>query len=388
MTPGARIQAAIEILDAITDETAAERALTGWARRSRFAGSKDRAAVRDHVFQALRCWRSYACLGGADTGRGRMIGALRADDTDPALLFTGVGHAPAPLSAVELTSGTPAVTDADRLDLQPWLVERFQGSLGDDAERAAMALRARAPVMLRVNLRKGSVDQAMQSLAADEIATAPIDGINTALQVIDNHRKVLSSATFQNGLVEFQDSSSQKAMQTIVLPAGARILDYCAGGGGKALALAARLDATIYAHDADPSRMKDLPARASRAGAQIRILDEDAVARAAPYDMVLCDVPCSGSGTWRRAPDAKWRLSEASLGALVDVQSVILDTARSLIAPGGTLVYATCSVLREENEQQIEEFVRRHSGWSVVSVARLPISAVGDGFFVAHLLRE
>ncbi len=388
MTPGARVQAAIEILDAIADGIAAERALTGWARRSRFAGSGDRAAVRDHVFQALRCWRSYACLGGAETGRARMIGALRAEGIEPAIIFTGEGHAPGPLSAAECAAGESPVTEADRLDLQPWLLDRFRASLGAEAEVAALALRTRAPVTLRVNLRKASVAEALDALAADDIIAVPLDHVNTALQVTEKPRKVSGSAAFMGGLVELQDSSSQWAMQTIDLPPGARVLDYCAGGGGKALALAARLDAEILAHDAAPERMKDLPARAQRAGVQIGMLDTATLSGAAPFDLVLCDVPCSGSGTWRRAPDAKWRLTEADLGALAEVQGTILDAAASLVAPGGRLVYATCSVLREENEDQIAHFAERHPGWTQGTVARLPISAVGDGFFVAHLWRE
>nr|WP_309502198.1 RsmB/NOP family class I SAM-dependent RNA methyltransferase [uncultured Roseovarius sp.] len=388
MTPGARVHAAIEILDAIAEGVAAERALTGWARRSRFAGSKDRAAVRDHVFQALRCWRSYACLGGAETGRGRMIGALRAEGIDPAIFFTGEGHAPEPLSAAECAVGTLPVADADRLDLQPWLVSRFQASLGADAETAAMALRARAPVTLRVNLRKTNVAEALRVLADDGIVAVPLEDVNTALQVTKNPRKVAMSAAYQDGLVELQDSASQWAMQTIDLPRGARILDYCAGGGGKALALAARLEAEVYAHDADSARMKDLPARAERAGVQIGLLETAELQSVAPFDLVLCDAPCSGSGTWRRAPEAKWRLTEADLARLLDVQAEILDAAATLVGPGGRLVYATCSVLREENEQQIARFAERHSGWMEGTVARLPISADGDGFFVAHLLRE
>jgi len=153
MTPSARVQAAIVILDAIATGTPAEKALTGWARKSRFAGSGDRAAIRDHVFQALRCRRSYACLGGAETGRGLMIGALRAADMDLSEVFNGQGYGPEPLSEEEAGQNHPPFGEGEDYDLPDWLIPLFNKSLSDEAKVISQALRQRAPVMLRVNSR-------------------------------------------------------------------------------------------------------------------------------------------------------------------------------------------------------------------------------------------
>ncbi|WP_111735053.1 RsmB/NOP family class I SAM-dependent RNA methyltransferase [Roseovarius amoyensis] len=384
MTPGARVAAAIGVLDAVLDGQPAEQALTGWARGARYAGSGDRAAVRDHVFQALRCRRSYACLGGAETGRGLMFGALRAAGSDPDTLFTGAGHAPPPLDAAERQAGRAPESDGERMDMPDWLVEAFRASLGDGAEAAAQALRQRAPVILRVNERINSVPQVIEKLSQDDIEAEPVTIAPTAVRVTRNARRVARSAAYLDGGVELQDGSSQAAMAALDVPTGARVLDYCAGGGGKVLALAARAEATWYAHDADVGRMKDLPARAARAGVQVHCLAPGQVARHAPYDLVLCDVPCSGSGTWRRAPDAKWRLDPDRLTELTRLQLAILQEAAALVAPGGELAYATCSLLRPENESVIKKFTEETVGWKYFFTARWPVSDEGDGFFLAR----
>ncbi|MEQ8868586.1 MAG: RsmB/NOP family class I SAM-dependent RNA methyltransferase [Roseovarius sp.] len=344
--------AAIAVLDQVLDGQPAEQSLTRWARGARYAGSKDRAAVRDHVFQALRCLRSYACLGGARTGRGVMIGAIRAEDTDPETLFTGEVHAPAPLTPEERTAGAPPEADGDRLDLPDWLVTAFRETLGNEAEAAAHALRSRAPVTLRVNIRLKNLSQAIEFLKEEGISAHPVDIAPTALIVSSGARRIAGSAAYRDGIVELQDGSSQAAMHALTLAPGSRVLDYCAGGGGKTLALAARHDATWFAHDAEPARMKDLPPRAARAGCDVTLLSAADLAGHATYDLVLCDVPCSGSGTWRRAPEAKWRLAPGRLSELTKLQTEILERAAALVRPGGTLVYTTCSILRAENEEK------------------------------------
>lgn len=389
MTPGARVQAAIELLDEIRDGTPAEKAMSGWARRSRFAGSKDRAAVRDHVFQALRCLRSYGCLGGADSGRGVMIGALRAAGAEVDTYFTGEGHAPQPLTPDEQASGDVPQEPGARMDLPDWLVPLFINSLGDEAQAdvAAKALKLRAPVMLRVNSRKSTVEAGLRLLTEDGILALPVPIAKTALHVTEGARRVAQSAAYLEGLVELQDGASQAAMEMLDVPCSGRTLDYCAGGGGKVLALAARLEAEWVAHDALPQRMKDLPGRAKRAGVSVSMQDTETVDKQR-FDLVLCDVPCSGSGTWRRTPDAKWRLTADDLAALNRTQDDILDRAARLVAPDGELVFATCSILRVENEERIEAFLTRVPGWNLVAERRWPISETGDGFFLAQLKRK
>ncbi|MGM0742238.1 MAG: RsmB/NOP family class I SAM-dependent RNA methyltransferase [Pseudomonadota bacterium] len=380
MTPGARVAAAIGVLDVILAGEAAEKALTGWARGARYAGSKDRAAVRDHVFQALRCKRSYACLGGAMTGRGLMLGALRDAGESVLPLFSGDGHAPAPLSVDEATGGRAPETDGERLDLPDWLLPLFRDSLGKRAEAAALALRGRAPLMLRVNVRRATRDEAIALLAEDGLAADPVSIAPMALRLDEGARGVANSRAFREGVVELQDGSSQAAMAALDLTGAGRVLDYCAGGGGKVLALAARADAAFFAHDAAPRRMADLPARAARAGVRVQLLEN--AREAAPYDLVLCDAPCSGSGTWRRNPDAKWRLSAERLAELGRTQGDILDQAQAMVASHGRLAYATCSVFHAENEAQSDHFMARHPGWREILRRRWPIGAQGDGFYL------
>jgi 16S rRNA (cytosine967-C5)-methyltransferase len=387
MTPAARIAAAIAILDEVLAGEAAEKALTGWARRSRFAGSGDRAALRDHVFDALRCRRSFAALGGAATGRGLMLGALRAAGTDPDTLFTGQGHAPPPLTTDERAGGHVPADPAERLDVPDWLWPKFRDDPGADAEAVAAALQTRAPVHLRANLLKTDRETVQRQLADEGIACRPHPAADTALEVTEGARRIRQSAAYTDGLVELQDAASQAVAAALPLRDGMRVLDYCAGGGGKALAMAARARLSIWAHDAAPGRMRDLPARAQRAGAAITCVDGDGMAQAAPFDLVLCDVPCSGSGAWRRAPEAKWRLTPARLAELGDIQALILESASGLVAAGGVLAYATCSLFGDENDGQIDRFLARTPGWTSVHRQRWTPVGGTDGFFLALLTR-
>jgi len=387
MTPAARLAAAIGVLDAILGGARAEVALTGWARAARYAGSGDRAAVRDHVFEALRRRRSLAALGGGVSGRGLVLGLLRSAGEDPAALFTGAGHAPPPLSDAEAAHlrAPVAMTEAEALDCPDWLLPLLRESLGEDAAPVLRALQARAPVFLRVNVARGPVAAAQASLAAEGIGTRLTQVAKNALEVVENARRVQASRAFREGLVEVQDAASQAVVEALPVAPGARVLDHCAGGGGKALALAAR-GAEVHAHDALPRRMADLPARAARAGARIRLLSDPAAA--APYALVLADVPCSGSGSWRRDPEGKWRLTPDRLAELTGVQDAILDTVAPLLGAGGALAYATCSVLRAENEDRIAGFRARHTGWRLESLRRWSPLEGGDGFFLAVLLRD
>jgi len=246
-------------------------------------------------------------------------------------------------------------------------------------------MRARAPVFLCVNLARGTRDQAQTALAGEGIIAQPHALADTALEVTQGARLVQRSQAYLTGLVELQDASSQAAAALLPLAPGERVLDYCAGGGGKALAMAARCpQARIFAHDADPGRMGDLPARTKRAGA--RITARPPGDPGAGYDLVLVDAPCSGSGTWRRTPQAKWRLDPARLSQLCALQAQILKEAADLVAPGGALAYMTCSVLRAENEDHLNKLT--DNGWSVEIERRFTPQAGGDGFFAAVLRRS
>ncbi|WP_417807139.1 RsmB/NOP family class I SAM-dependent RNA methyltransferase [Thioclava sp.] len=386
MTPGARIAAAISLLDRIASGDPAERALTNWARANRYAGSKDRAAIRDHVFDALRCRGSFAALGGGEQGRALMLGMMRAQEIDPDTLFTGEGYAPTPLSASERAAYEASAPEGvAELDWPAWLRPILQADLGDDYLVISQAMRARAPVFLRVNLARGTRAQAQTALANEGIIAQPHALAETALEVTQGARLVQRSQAYLTGLVELQDASSQAASALLPLAPGARVLDYCAGGGGKALAMAAACpQAQIFAHDADADRMRDLHARAKRAGA--RITQRPPGDPGEGYDLVLVDAPCSGSGTWRRTPEAKWRLDSARLSELCALQAKILIESSTLVAQGGALAYMTCSLLRTENEDQLNKM--SDQGWTAEIASRFSPRSDGDGFFAAVMRRS
>jgi 16S rRNA (cytosine967-C5)-methyltransferase len=338
--------------------------------------------VRDLVYDALRAKQSCAALGQGETGRALMIGLMRLQGVDPATRFTGEGHAPAPLSANE--AAAPLTAHEATADVPDWTLPFLAERAGTDLPALLDSFRHRAPLYLRVNRRKASLAQTIDRLAAEGIAAVPDPRAATALEVTSGARRVKSSDVFTEGWVEPQDLSVQRALAAISWPDG-RVLDYCAGGGGKALAIADACDARITAHDAAPQRMVDLPVRAARAGVSIDIVETAALASARPFDAVLCDVPCSGSGTWRRDPEAKWRLTPARLADLEQVQAEILSEGARLVAPGGQLVYMTCSLFAAENEAQIARFVSAHPEWRLERQgADTPLSA-SDGVFHAVL---
>jgi 16S rRNA (cytosine967-C5)-methyltransferase len=242
-------------------------------------------------------------------------------------------------------------------------------------------------VHLRVNRRHPDQAEALARLASEGILAEPHPAADTALNVTEGARKLRNSLAYAHGLVELQDAASQAVIEALPLADGMRVLDYCAGGGGKSLALAARAKIDLYAHDIAAQRMKDLPVRAERAGVKVTLLEPRKTGAKAPYDLVLCDAPCSGSGSWRRAPEGKWRLSQSQLDTLCQTQSAILDEAAELVADGGVLAYATCSMLSVENRKQVDDFLARRSGWQLQSDHGWQVQGGTDGFYVAVLRR-
>lgn len=389
MTPESRISAAISVLDEVLDGAPAERVLTNWARSNRYAGSGDRAAIRDLVFDAIRCRRSYAALGGSETGRGLMIGAVRATGDNPQAVFTGEGYAPAPLEGLE-RGQPPSLGDqpeAVRFDCPDWLLPVLKASLGAEFAEIMDLLRARAPVFLRVNTAKTDRGGAIKELAGEGIQAIPHPLAGTALQVTENARKISGSRAYRTGLVELQDAASQAVAGLLPLRPGMKVLDYCAGGGGKALAMAALPGVEVHAHDADPARMRDIPTRAARAGVAICRVATVEIRRQGPYDLILADAPCSGSGAWRRSPQGKWNLTPERMDQLRSIQFGILTEISELAGPRTVLAYATCSLLHEENEGQIESFVNRYPDWKVQQQRRFTPLDGGDGFYLALLTR-
>lgn len=378
MTPSARLQAAIEILDQYLAGLPCEQALTRWARASRFAGAKDRAAVRDHVFDCLRCLRSFAHSGGAMTGRGLVLGMSRVQAQQVDALFTGEGHAPAPLNNAERDFVPDDIPQPVALDCPDWLAPILHDSLGADFTPVMQAMRHRAPVFLRSNAARLTRDEAIHALQQDGIVGQPHPLASTAIEVVENPRRIRQSRAYLEGLVELQDAASQAVIAQLPDLRGLRVLDYCAGGGGKSLAMAA-LGANVTAHDVNPDRMRDLPARAARAGVSI----EQTTHPTGAFDLVLLDVPCSGSGSWRRAPEGKWTLSSGRLEQLVQLQAQILEQATGFLREGGFLCYATCSMLDCENTNQISRFLAQNPRFDQVAGLKLTPLDGGDGFFAA-----
>ena len=394
MTPGARVQAAIECLDDIFAGAPAEKTMTRWARRSRFAGSKDRAAVRDHVFDALRNRDSLAALGGGLTGRAVMIALALREGQDVQALFNGIAHAPSVLSAEEdgqiaqvRERGIDAIAN-DIWDMPDDWAGKLLASHPQNAQAIAHALRDRAPVDLRVNLRKMGRDAALTRLAQEGITAQICDISSTALRITEGARALKNSRSYLDGLVELQDAGSQALVEALPLKESMQVLDYCAGGGGKSLAIAGLAEARIFAHDSDEGRMKDIPARAARAGVKVDCVNSSGALKVSPFDLVLCDAPCSGSGAWRRSPDAKWRLTQEAFQTVLQTQREILLQAKTLVGQSGYLAYATCSLFAEENEEQVNEFLKDTLKFKLIfQKSWTPLDGC-DGFHVSVMQLE
>lgn len=387
MTPAARVQTAIELLDKVIASARAkgapaDRILGDWFKANRFAGSKDRRAIRDLVYAAIR-----ACGPVPASGRAAM---LRLGETDPSIapLFDGSNYGPAPITeGEEAAPGGVAPS---------WLVD----ALAESALRAdeAEALLGRAPLDLRVNSLKAQ--RATLVLPVPAEPTAAPHGLR-----LPSGTPVEQWAEHADGRIEVQDTGSQLACLALAAQPGETVVDLCAGGGGKTLALAAAMDnlGRIIASDTDRARLSRLMPRAERAGAsniETRLLDPgkemDAFADlAGRVDAVLIDAPCSGTGTWRRNPEARWRLDGKELDRLVALQARLLDLAATLVRPGGRIAYVTCSLLDAEGAGQFENFLARHADWTVRTPElplgsprgpgiRLTPHADGtDGFFIA-----
>ncbi|MEO1275466.1 MAG: RsmB/NOP family class I SAM-dependent RNA methyltransferase [Pseudomonadota bacterium] len=386
MTPGARLQAAIVVLDDILGGAPPERALTAWSRASRYAGSRDRAAVRDIVFDALRQRRSALWRAGAEveTGRALVIGL-----TAPDCAGFGEGtYAPAPLSAAERAPirDLTGATDPIRGDYPDAVAEAWATSLGAEAATVAALLRHRAPTDLRVNTLRGTVAEARAALAEDGVIVEAVAEVPGALRVLEGARRISGGQAYASGLVELQDAASQLTVHLAAPKPGDAVLDYCAGGGGKTLALAAAMggQGRLCAHDADPRRMRDLGPRALRAGAQIDVVHPGDIPQGA-FDLVFVDAPCSGSGAWRRDPAQKWRVDAGRLAELAALQDRVLDAARVYVRSGGRLAYVTCSLFSIENEDRMDALCDRWPAAHLGPTRRLLPGAPGDGFFFGEI---
>ena len=389
MTPGARLAAAIEVLDAVNRErAAADEVLKAWGRAHRYAGSGDRRAIAGHVYDALRARARSSWRLGAEDGRALVLGAVGLEAAQT--LFTGEAHAPAPLSDGErarLLAPDTSAPDWVSAGVPAWIADRLRDGFGEaDWMGEARALAGvRAPVDLRVNGLRGGVEAALRLLAADGIEPERTPFAAAGLRLPPAYsRDVQGSRAWKTGWIEVQDEASQVAAALADARPGMTVVDYGAGGGGKTLALAAALggEGVLHALDIDAKRLAALKPRLERSGARADVRrigpdGEGAFDLHGRADLVFVDAPCSGSGTWRRHPEAAWRLTPETLGRLAALQARILGAAARLVRPGGRLVYATCSVLPEENAAVADAFATATPGFAPWPVAAAAAAAAG-----------
>ncbi|HXI05876.1 MAG: RsmB/NOP family class I SAM-dependent RNA methyltransferase [Bradyrhizobium sp.] len=385
MTPAARLSAAIDVIAAIeAQRVPAAQALKEWGTSHRFAGSGDRAAIAGLVWDVLRRRASSAHLMGNEAPRARVLGMLRlergmaVDAVDA--LCDGGRFAPEPLSEVEraaLASGSLEGAPAHVAgDYPEWLDAQLAAVFGEDRVAEAVAMASRAPLDLRVNTLKARREKVLASLkhlGAKETPWSP-NGLRIELGADARNPGIHSEEDFIKGAVEVQDEGSQLAALLSAAKPGEQVIDLCAGAGGKTLALAAMMGGKgrLIATDRDKRQLAPIHERLSRAGVHncdVRTPKGEADPLAdikGTADLVLIDAPCSGTGTWRRNPDAKWRMRPGALEVRLKDQVEVLDRAAPMLKPGGRIAYITCSVLPAENDEQVRAFVARHPEFAVV----------------------
>ena len=429
MIGAARVAAAIEVLgDVEQRRRPLADALKDWGLAHRFAGSGDRSAIANICFDALRRKSSSAWIMDDAGPRASVIGGLRQSRglgaAGLAALFNGQGHAPAELDARELdriAHGDLASAPAHvRGDYPEWLADEFDAAFAGEAANEGRALAERAPVDLRVNTlreERGAALAALSHLAPKPTPLSPI-GLRVAVSPEGRGPALAAEPAYAKGQVEVQDEGSQLAALLSCAGAGDQVLDLCAGAGGKSLAMAAMMDnqGQIYATDSDGRRLMPIFDRLERAGArnvQVRAprgkqdILSDLTGRC---DIVFVDAPCSGSGAWRRNPDAKWRMRPGALDQRRKDQMQALEQAALYVKPSGRIIYVTCSVLKAENEDRIAAFLAARADFLPVEAAHLcrgaklpalaayasalgvglrlsPLRSATDGFYVAALAR-
>lgn len=403
MTPGARLSAAIEVVAEVeARRRPAADALKDWGFAHRFAGSGDRAAIAGLVYDALRRRASSAYVMGEGTPRAIVLGMLQLErKLDPdaiGRLADGARFAPAPLreeerarlETADLVGAPPWVAGDYPQWLDPYLARLF----GEERAAEGAALASRAPLDLRVNAIKGSREQAAAALAElDPVPTrwSPF-GLRIALAADAKAPAIHAEPAFIKGLVEVQDEGSQLAALLTGAKPGEQVVDLCAGAGGKTLALAAAMEnhGQLYATDTDKRRLAPIHQRLARSGArnvQVRTpksAGNELADLAGRADLVLIDAPCTGIGTWRRNPDAKWRVRPGALALRQKEQAGALDRAAALVKPGGRIAYVTCSLLAEENGDQVRAFLARQGDFEPVPPAQAA-NALGER---AYLFRR
>ncbi|TPM40653.1 RsmB/NOP family class I SAM-dependent RNA methyltransferase [Mesorhizobium sp. B2-3-4] len=396
MRLGGRLAAAIEVLEDIgRRHRPVADALKDWGLSHRFAGGGDRAAIGNIVYDALRHKRSAGWLLGEDTPRAIGFGALLLEWSQTAqslnAALEGDKFAPPLLSATELQAiAERRLAEAPlavRADIPDWCEALFERAFGETWVEEGAALATRPPLDIRVNTLQADRAKVLAELAQTGANASEIVPYGIRIPPIDGdgrHPNVQAEPAFQKGWFEVQDEGSQIAAALAGATAGMQVLDFCAGAGGKTLALSAAMGnhGQIFAHDAEKARLApifDRIRRSENRNVQIASKPSELAPLVNHMDIVLVDAPCTGSGTWRRRPDAKWRLTQRQLDARKGEQSAILDAAKAYVKPGGLLVYITCSVFDEENGEQVAAFGRRHGDFAPLDHRQL-----WDSHFPGH----
>ncbi|MEQ1782845.1 MAG: RsmB/NOP family class I SAM-dependent RNA methyltransferase [Hyphomonadaceae bacterium] len=393
MRDGGKIQAAIEVLrDVLERRTPVKEAVRDWGKRSRFAGSRDRAWISGLVVDALRRKNSIEHAMQGTGPRVLALGALKhAWGWDVRKIEEALKdeHAPAAMNAKEregvLLAPNPSAPPHVRGDYPEWLAPHLQRAFRPDAVPEAMAMATRAPIDLRVNTLKSDAEKAGRALEGVKARQMPElhNGFRIpAADSVERGEAVEAIPAYSKGWVEVQDMGSQIAAAVSCAAPGEQVLDYCAGGGGKTIAMAAMMQnkGQIFSHDIDGRRLSALIPRIERAGirnVQLRHPKENASLDdlEAKMDLVMIDAPCTGVGTWRRKPDAKWRVQPNALEKRIGDQAMILRQACNYVKPGGRLVYVTCSFLMEENEDQVASFLADRKDFRIEDTAEAAIKS-------------
>jgi 16S rRNA (cytosine967-C5)-methyltransferase len=396
MTPAARLSAAIELIDTIDNQRVpAAKALKEWGTAHRYAGSGDRAAISGLIWDVLRRRASSAWLMDEDTPRARVLGMLKLergmDVAAIAALCDGSRFAPEPLSERERSALTlRSLADAPPHvagDYPEWLDGYLAQVFGDQRVAEATSMASRAPLDLRVNTLKARREKTLHSLGHLGVQPTPWSPMGLRIELGADARNpgIHAEQDFIKGAIEVQDEGSQLAALLSAAKPGEQVIDLCAGAGGKTLALAAMMQGRgrLIATDHDKRQLAPIYERLSRAGvhnADVRAPKGEGDTLSdikATADLVLIDAPCTGTGTWRRNPDAKWRMRPGALEVRLKDQASVLDRAAALVKPRGRIAYITCSVLPPENNAQVLAFVARHPEFAVMPPAET-VSVLSD----------
>ncbi|RST85304.1 RsmB/NOP family class I SAM-dependent RNA methyltransferase [Aquibium carbonis] len=388
MRTGGRLAAAIEVLtDIQTRHRPAADALKDWGLSHRFAGAGDRGAIGNIVYDALRRRRSAAHLFGSDTPRALAFGALLLEWGETAASLNaaleGDRFAPPGLDETEIAAiaAHPLETapDAVRADVPDWCAPMLERAFGEGWVEEGRALSARPPLDLRVNTLRADRERVLRELSGTKAAPTALAPHGIRIPPIEGsgrHPNVQAEPAFAKGWMEVQDEGSQIAARLAGAEPGMQVLDYCAGAGGKTLALSADMDnrGQLFAHDAEKQRLAPIFDRLRRSetrNVQVVARPDELAPLEGRMDLVLVDAPCTGSGTWRRRPDAKWRLTERQLEVRMAEQEAILSAAARYVRPGGRLVYVTCSLFEQENAERLRSFLAGRADFAAVDHAAL-----------------